>query len=85
MGYGGARKRDNLVRQEEMEFVIAHTRWTFDWCTQDKQIFSRGIDTDFYWWSMKPLYIYINVCIKRERVTILDQLIQVDIFLNGYI
>ena len=49
--------------QEETEFVIAHGRWTFEWCTQDKQIFSWGIDTYLYWWSMKPLYIYIYMCV----------------------
>ena len=39
VGFGEARKKDNLVREEEIEFVIAHGRWTFDWCTQDKQLF----------------------------------------------
>ena len=64
VGFGKARKMDNLVRQEEIEFVIAHGRWTFDWCTQYKQIFSWGIDTYLYWWSMKPLYIQINIYIN---------------------
>ena len=72
MVFGEARNMDNLVRQEEMESVIAHGRGTFHWCTQDKQIFSWGIDTYLYWWSMKLyiyiyIYIYIKVCIKRER------------------
>ena len=58
---------DKLVRQEEIEFVIAHGRWTYDWCSQDKQIFSRGIDTYLYWWSMKTsLYIYIYIYVVRH-------------------
>ena len=66
MGFGEPREMDNLVRQEETEFVIAHGRWKFEWCTQDKQIFSWGIDTYLYSGSMKPLYIYIYVCVVRH-------------------
>ena len=56
MGFGEARKMDNLVSQEGIKFVLAHGRWTFDWCQKDKQIFSCGIDTYLYWCSMKLLY-----------------------------
>ena len=54
--------------QEETEYVIAHGRWKFEWCTQDKQIFSWGIDTYLYWCSTKPLYIYIYLykCVVRR-------------------
>ena len=57
---------DNPGRQVEIEFVIAHSRWTFEWFAQDKQLFSWGIDTYLYQWSMKPLiYIYIYIYIYR--------------------
>ena len=85
-GIWRGQKNVKLVRQEEIEFFIAHGRWIFDWCTQDKLLFSCRIDTYLQWWSMKPLYrqinkyIYIKVCIKREGVTVFDQLIQFDIF-----
>ena len=52
-----------LVRQDETDFVITLGRWTFDWCTKDKQLFSWGIDTYLYWWLIRSAYIYIYMCV----------------------
>ena len=59
---------DNLGRQVEIEFVIAHSRCRFEWFTRDKQLFFWGKDTYLYWWLMKPLiYIYIYRYVLNER------------------
>ena len=66
---------DKLVRQQEIEFVIAHGRWTFDWCTQDKQLHflgNRHISLSLVNKTCLYIYIYIYIYIcmyllkKRE-------------------
>ena len=76
---------DKLVRQEIIEVVIVHGRWTFDWCTQDKQLLFLGnkhmyLSVDTKTCLRIYIYIYVCVCVLKEREREIDQLTQFDIF-----